>query len=151
MVLQASFNLNDPDIYVTPKMIMWLAGTSVAYNSHATQDFIVPEGHFWEVERLTASSDSATEQQAKLLLYNDAYYDSDYDTYSSNKAFAYYIGWADTPAATDAANNPYPGSCVVFADKNLPLFLYSGSRIELSAAEGYGEVEGYMAYFDYHF
>jgi len=149
MVLQASFNLNDPDIYVTPKMIMWLAGTSVAYNSHATQDFIVPEGHFWEVERLTASSDSATEQQAKLLLYNDAYYDSDYDTYSSNKAYAYYIGWADTPQPDAANNNPYPSSCIVFADRNLPLYLPAGTSFQI-VAESVNSINCYMAYKDYH-
>ena len=149
MVLQASFNLNDPDIYVTPKMIMWLAGTSVAYNSHATQDFIVPEGHFWEVERLTASSDSATEQQAKLLLYNDAYYDSDYDTYSSNKAYAYYIGWADTPQPDAANNNPYPSSCIVFADRNLPLYLPAGTSFQV-VAESVNNINCYMAYKDYH-
>lgn len=150
MVLQASFNLNDPDMYVTPKMAMWEAGANTAEGTTSTADFIVPEGHFWEVVRLTASSDSATNQQARLVLYNDSYFDSDYDTYTSQKSYGYYIGWADSPNPTSqSANNPYPGSCIVFADKNLPLYLPAGTSFEI-AGESAGNVDCYMAYNDYH-
>ena len=148
MAIQASFNLNDPDIYVTPKMMMWLAGTNVAAGTTPTLDFIVPEGHFWEVERLTASSDSATPKQARLILYNDSYYDSDYDTYSNNKGYAYYIGWQDSPQPDSSNNNPYPGSCMVFADRNIPLYLPAGTSFQI-VAETVENVHCYMAYKDY--
>ena len=148
MTLQASFNLNDPDMYVTPKMAMWEAGTTVMEGSTPTADFIVPEGHFWEVVRLTASTDVATEQQARLILYNDSYYNSEYTTYSSNKGFGYYIGWQDSPQPDNSNNNPYPGSCMVFADKNLPLYLPAGTALQINA-ENAGDVDCYMAYNDW--
>ncbi len=145
-------DFNDPHIRKVPRQMSWVVPGAHSASSDHRLEIIVPEGHFWEVVRLTASSNTTTAKQVSCKYSTgDNYGDADYDTTSQASAWWNTIGWADTPAATDAANNPYPGSCVVFADKNLPLFLYSGSRIELSAAEGYGEVEGYMAYFDYHF
>ena len=149
-IVQAAFNLNDPDLYIVPKILLWEAGNSITTGSDNATQFVVPEGHFWEVERLTAATNTATEQQAKLIMRTgDHTYDSDFDSNTTEQQFDYYIGWADTPQPDAANNNPYPSSCIVFADRNLPLYMPQGTQFEV-LSENQGTLQCYMAYKDYH-
>ena len=150
-IQQPSFNLNDPDLYVVPKQLFWNCSYEPVSSGNITWDFIVPEGHFWEVMRLTATSDSASPYFAYLILSSgDNYYDTDYDTTNQESATKTFVGYADTPIATSAADNPYPGSCIVFADRNLPLYLISGTRLQV-VSQAEDAIHAYMAYKDYQY
>ena len=148
-IVQPSFNLNDPDLYITPKILMWQAGNYVQTSNDISTDFVVPEGHFWEVVRLTVSSLSTTQKYCAFVMRNgNHYYDTDFDTHNQHAQFHNYIGYGDTPAITSASNNPYPNSCLTFADKNLPIYMPSGTMFQM-VAESHDVVDCYMAYKDY--
>ena len=151
-IQQASFNLNDPDLYVVPKAFWWRPGSQLVAGSAINWDYVVPEGHFWLVDRLTVSSNNTTNYQVSCVISTgDNYGDTNYDTTNNESAFMYYVGYADTPTATAGLSNiPYPGSCVVIADKNLPLYLPSGTRLQIYS-ENNEYTSAYMAFKDYHY